>query len=438
MRQKVTVLYATKTWALMLTRINGGALTSASPVLTLLEDAHRLSPVRIYKLIYQISLTSRAERLEEELESMREHLKRMEAMITPIHKSHRPIFSSSLSTPTPSHPSHQPAISSVPPSISVQSGGARPDLSHHHQRSLVAPSFGSHQSYADWAFNQLSENAGNLGWEEVTNGLKAVVIQLASALDNMERRNEEDDEGKFESVGREVMMERPFRPSSFQFHGESLFSRVTEPNRVPPLNQQTPMAPPSTTDQSTAEQRSQLSGESPSVSGDQEDSGRESGSITESVVFSAQNHHSSSSQSPPSTSSLITAGASSPGNKRDSMSRARSSLGGYQGVTVEVRYDEDRDGIGGGPSRSRRGSGTRGDQNTIGRSGAGTAGRPMAFPPASQEDGATPMTTSKDMGGDVDGATGRSMGIWERRVNFANTLGRLIRRGPPGNGSPRL
>lgn len=82
-------------------------------------------------------------------------------------------------------------MSSAPPSISVLSPrGARPDLSHHHQRFLVAPSVGSHQSYADWAFNQLSGNAGNLGWEEVTNGLKAVVIQLVSALDNTERRNE--------------------------------------------------------------------------------------------------------------------------------------------------------------------------------------------------------------------------------------------------------
>lgn len=62
----------------------------------------------------------------------------------------------------------------------------------------------------------------------------------------------------------------------------------------------------------------------------------------------------------------------------------------------------------------------------------------MAFPPAPQEDGETPMTTSRDMGGDVDGVTGRSMGIRERRVNLANTMGRLIRRGPPGNGSSRL
>ncbi|WVO21192.1 uncharacterized protein IAS62_002498 [Cryptococcus decagattii] len=101
MSQKVTVFYATKMWALMLTRINGGALTSASPVLTLLEGAHRLSPDRIYKHIYLLL-----------------------------------------------------------------------------------------QSYAEWASGRVSGNAGNLGWEEVTNGLKAVVIQLASALDNTERRNE--------------------------------------------------------------------------------------------------------------------------------------------------------------------------------------------------------------------------------------------------------
>lgn len=121
------------------------------------------------------SLTSRAERLEEELERMREHLKRMEGNVealghmrretgddwrwreagrmpladTPspvISSNDNPnsqiplIFSSSPSTLTPSQASAQPAISSVPPSISVlSSGGARPDLSHHHQRFLVAP-----------------------------------------------------------------------------------------------------------------------------------------------------------------------------------------------------------------------------------------------------------------------------------------------------------
>lgn len=123
------------------------------------------------------------------------------------------------------------------------------------------------------------------------------------------------------------MMERPFRPSSFHFHGESIFSRVAEPNLAPTLNQRTLMASPSTTDQSTAEQCSQLGGESPSVSGDQEDSGRETGSIIGSVVFSAQDHPSPSSQSPSSTSSLITAGEGSSGNKRNSVSRAGSSLG---------------------------------------------------------------------------------------------------------------
>ncbi|KIR29232.1 hypothetical protein I309_01820 [Cryptococcus deuterogattii LA55] len=293
---------------------------------------------------------------EEELDRMREHLKRMEGNVEGLGHMRRetgddwrwreaglmrlgdtpspaipsndnpnsqipPIFSSSPSTPTPSHPSPQPSISSVSP-----------------------------------------RNASNLGWEEVTNGLKALMIQLASALDNMERRNEV----------------RTMRES---------LRVLEEPNLAPALNQQTPIAPPSITDQSTAEQRSQLGGESPSVSRDQGDSGRETGSITESVVFSAQDHPSSSSQSPTSTSSLVTAGEGSLGNKRNSVSRARSSLGGYKGVTVEVRYDENGDGIGGGPSCSRRGSGTRGERNTIGRSGAGMTDRPMAFPPPSQEDG---------------------------------------------------
>lgn len=122
------------------------------------------------------SLTSRAERLEEELERMREYMKRMEgnvealghmretgddwrwreagrmrlgdtpSLVIPSNDNPNsqipPIFSSSPSTRTPFHPSPQPAISSVHPSISVLSSGrTRPDLSHHHQRFLVAPSF---------------------------------------------------------------------------------------------------------------------------------------------------------------------------------------------------------------------------------------------------------------------------------------------------------
>lgn len=109
------------------------------------------------------SLTFRAERLEEELDRMREHLKRMEGNVEGLGHMRRetgddwrwreaglmrlgdtpspaipsndnpnsqipPIFSSSPSTPTPSHPSPQPSISSVPPSTGVlSSGGARPD-----------------------------------------------------------------------------------------------------------------------------------------------------------------------------------------------------------------------------------------------------------------------------------------------------------------------
>lgn len=170
------------------------------------------------------SLISRAESLEEELEHMREHLKRMEGnveamgnmrretsdgwrwrevgrmglgdtppSITPNHSDPQtpPIIYSSPPTPTPFHSSPPPVISSTSPNISIlPAGGARPDLAPHHHRSIVAPSFGSHQSYADWTFSRLPGNAGNVGWEEVINGLRTLVIQLASGLDSMERRNE--------------------------------------------------------------------------------------------------------------------------------------------------------------------------------------------------------------------------------------------------------
>lgn len=236
------------------------------------------------------------------------------------------------------------------------------------------------------------------------------------------------------------MMERPFRPPSFQFQGDSLFSRTAESTLTPTLNQQATVAFSSTTDQSTSEQRSQSSDEnlSVSVSGDQEDSGRETASITESVVFSAQGHPASSSRPSSSTNSLITAGAGLSGNKRTPMSRARPNLGGYQGVTVEVRYDENADGIEGGASYSRTSNAASGNRNTIGTSGAEMTGRPMAFPPASQDDDDVSATTNRNAGGDVNEATERSMGTRERKVNLANPIARLMRRGPQGNGSPRL
>ncbi|OXG29375.1 E3 ubiquitin-protein ligase NRDP1 [Cryptococcus neoformans Bt15] len=381
------------------------------------------------------SLISRAESLEEELEHMREHLKRMEGnveamgnmrretsdgwrwrevgrmglgdtppSVTPNHSDPQtpPTIYSSPPTPTPFHPSPPPVISSTSPNISIlPSGGARPDLAPHHHRSIVAPSFGSHQSYADWTFSRLSGNAGNVGWEEVINGLRTVVIQLASGLDSMERRNEvrtmteslraREEVGSLRAIvttlRMQVMMEPPFRPPSFQFQEERLFSCTAESTFTARLNQQATMASSSTTDQPTSEHLSHSSDEN---------------------------------------------------SNRNSMFRAQSNLGGYQEVTVQVRCDENGDGFEGGASGSRRENGASGNGNTIGRSRAEMRGRPMAFPPASQEDDKVLATISRDAGVGADGANGRIMGAGERKVNFTNPIGRLIRRGPPGNGGPRL
>lgn len=59
-------------------------------------------------------------------------------------------------------------------------------------RSLFSPSFGSRQSYADWAFNHLADPAPStlVGFEAAVTRLKRVVLQLAAGLDTMERRNE--------------------------------------------------------------------------------------------------------------------------------------------------------------------------------------------------------------------------------------------------------
>lgn len=48
------------------------------------------------------------------------------------------------------------------------------------------------------------------------------------------------------------------------------------------------------------------------------------------------------------------------------------------------------------------------------------------------------MIISRDVGVGVDGVNGRIMGVGERKVNFMNFIGRLIRRGLLGNGGFRL
>lgn len=59
-------------------------------------------------------------------------------------------------------------------------------------RSLFSPSFGSRQSYADWAFHHLSDPMPSTlaALEVAVSRLRRVVLQLASGLDTMERRNE--------------------------------------------------------------------------------------------------------------------------------------------------------------------------------------------------------------------------------------------------------
>lgn len=112
-------------------------------------------------------------------------------------------------------------------------------------------------------------------------------------------------------------MEPPFRPPSFQFQEERLFSCTAESTFTARLNQQATMASSSTTDQPTSEHLSHSSDENSNVSitDDQEGSDREVASITESVVFSAQGHPPFSSRSSSSTSSLVTAGAGFSGTR---------------------------------------------------------------------------------------------------------------------------
>ncbi|WWC91595.1 uncharacterized protein L201_006541 [Kwoniella dendrophila CBS 6074] len=106
---------------------------------------------------------------------------------------------------------------------------AAADLSH--QRSLVALSFASHQSYADWAFNRLSSH-NMLNVEDAVQALRSSIIQLAGGMDTMERRNEvrtmTESLRVLEEVGSlraivntmrmQVMMSQPSRPASLYPH----------------------------------------------------------------------------------------------------------------------------------------------------------------------------------------------------------------------------
>jgi hypothetical protein len=84
----------------------------------------------------------------------------------------------SLSPLAPEHPNVTPR--------------AAADMNAATGRNLFTPSFGSHQSFADWAFNRLSTTSpiSAAGLDEVIAGLRSVLIHLAAGLDTMERRNE--------------------------------------------------------------------------------------------------------------------------------------------------------------------------------------------------------------------------------------------------------
>jgi hypothetical protein len=56
-------------------------------------------------------------------------------------------------------------------------------------RAMFTPSFGSHQSYADYAFSRLAP-AGLAGLDEMVSGLRGVAVHLAAGLDTLERRSE--------------------------------------------------------------------------------------------------------------------------------------------------------------------------------------------------------------------------------------------------------
>ncbi|WVN84967.1 uncharacterized protein L203_100104 [Cryptococcus depauperatus CBS 7841] len=394
------------------------------------------------------ALEARTEGLESELDSLRAHLRRIEGnvevagrlgqatdanrgsrwnwtapLVEPMSEAAANVptpradaaplpTSSSPRTPTLSNPSTNTPVASAStaersPTLNPPAA-ARPNLAHHHHRSLIAPSFGSHQSYADWAFNRLSGNSGG-GWDDVMNRLRGVVVQLAAGLDSMERRNEvrtmTESLRVLEEVNSlraivttmrmQVMMDRPSHSSSFSLQGENPFNRSTEPLANRPVISQTTHA--------TSSQNSDVVSSSPQTqslntqtSHEQEDLAEQT-FITESVVFSAQGHPPSAHSS---TSSLIIANNLIPKRtplRNSSLNVNHSALG----------------------------------VSTIGRSGAGMTGRPVAFPEAMDTEVDLVRGTERETEGQM--TTGRSSGGRLSR----NTINRLIRRGN-NNGNPRL
>ncbi|TYJ58444.1 hypothetical protein B9479_000650 [Cryptococcus floricola] len=333
-----------------------------------------------------------------------------------------------LTNPTPGPATPTPARNPQRLSFGSSLPTTRPDMTH--QRSLVAPSFGSHQSYADWAFNRLGGSDTGVGsWDDVLNALRGVVVQLAAGLDSMERRNEvrtmTESLRMLEEVGSlraivttmrmQVMMDRPSRPGSLQYQTDSPYRASQNLPRTTPR----PSLSLSTRDHDSVSIPRSSSPISPtrtthsvSVTADRDDDAEETASITESVVFSAQGHPPPSPSAESSTSSLVTAtNPSIP--KRGSLSRAHrtSSLGqGPSRVAVAV---------------------SRNSGSTVGMSGAGLTGRPVAFPPAADDAVAGPSGSGSGAASGEGAATiGRSQGRLSMRSagNTVGSIGRFMRR----------
>ncbi|WWD19531.1 hypothetical protein CI109_103992 [Kwoniella shandongensis] len=183
-------------------------------------------------------------------------------------------------------------------------GGVTPraaaDLARHAQAgSVLTPSFGSHQSYADWAFGRLS-GLSSASLDEVIDRLRSAIVGLAAGMDTMERRNEvrtmTESLRVLEEVGSlraivttmrmQVMMERPSRRPSLQFShsASSVRSNNQDPHHF------------------TGHQDADSTGDNDSL----EDENR-APSVRESIVFTPLGRTDSSARS--STSSLVTSQA---------------------------------------------------------------------------------------------------------------------------------
>ncbi|RXK36970.1 hypothetical protein M231_05734 [Tremella mesenterica] len=187
-------------------------------------------------------------------------------------------------------------------------------------RELFTPSFGSHQSYADFAFNRLSE-LRNV--PDITEALRSVVGHLAAGMDTMERRNEvrtmTETLRVLEEIGRlqaivntirmQVMIDRPAPSplrSNFSLHQPPISSQTdsNSSTRIPYHTQTTVV------EESTRPSQEIPLPPGPRVASNSRSPSREreeTASITESVVFSPLPQNAGSS-----TTSLVSANGGYP------------------------------------------------------------------------------------------------------------------------------